>query len=473
MSLSVEKKLSAASSVTLVDESPSNDKGEMCGSKYEIDDSCLRAYLDRVRSTTGVVASPHHEPDHAGIFRALEKRIISINEETCSPGEENSFFVCDLNELVTLYKNWRKELPRVTPHYAVKCNPNPKLLYYLAQMGVNFDCASKMEIAQILALGIHPDRIVYANPCKMSSYIRFAEKQGVLYTTFDNVEELHKIKKFHPSARLLLRITTDDSTAQCQLSTKYGAALSSVPELLQTCQDLQLNLVGVSFHVGSGASDFSSLYYAIRDARWVFDLAESSFTLPALTLLDVGGGFQLHSFKESSQVLRDGLEKFFPEGCGVRIIAEPGRYFAESTLTLATHVIAKRKVNDDEAMLYINDGVYGNLNCILFDHQNPTPRVLHHSDKFHYFDFDSSAPPHAVSKNHRYKVSIWGPTCDGLDCITKECYLNKDLVVGDWFYFPHLGAYTSSAATPFNGFDQIADTIYINEEEAQANIASL
>lgn len=99
-------------------------------------------------------------------------------------------------------------------------------------------------------------------------------------STFDNVEELHKIKKFHPESQLLLRIATDDSTAQCRLSTKYGCEMENVDVLLEAIKELGLNLAGVSFHVGSGASDFTSLYKAVRDARTVFDKAANEYGLP-------------------------------------------------------------------------------------------------------------------------------------------------------------------------------------------------
>lgn len=402
-----------------------------------------------------------HKQAHDEIFDALRKRIEAINEETCEPGDENSFFVCDIGEVQRLYNNWQKRLPRVQPFYAVKCNPDHRVLGKLASLGVNFDCASKTEIEKVLALGVSPNRIIYANPCKASSFIRYAAKNKVLKSTFDNVEELHKIKKYHPESQLLLRITTDDLTAQCRLSTKYGCELEKVDELLETVQKLGLNLVGVSFHVGSGASDLSSLYKAVRDARFVFDKAASKYGLPALQILDVGGGFQFDTFSQSSLVLSDAIDEFFPTESfeNLQIIAEPGRYFAATTFTLAVNVIAKRNLGEQEAMIYVNDGVYGNMNCILFDHQEPTPRTLYHNKQFHYYDFDSSSTKKAATLPH--KVSMWGPTCDGLDCITKEHYMKHDLVTGDWIYFPNLGAYTSSAATPFNGFEQTVDTIYI------------
>lgn len=392
------------------------------------------------------------------IAEALKQEISNINHETCEAGAEDSFFVCDLGKIERLVKIWKQNLPRIHPYYAVKCNPNPEVLKLLAQMGANFDCASKGEIEQVLSLGVDPSRIVYAHPCKVSSFLRFAEKNDINLTTFDNADELYKIKKFHPNCQLLLRIITDDESAQCRLSTKYGAPMSTVSNLLKLAQELELNIVGVSFHVGSGASDNDSLIKAVQDARDVFNQGRSmGFDMKTL---DVGGGFSFESFDQSSRALNYALEEYFPEEYGCNIIAEPGRYFVANAFTLATHVIARRggvfdSQGSNPTMIYINDGVYGNMNCILFDHQTPEAHVLTHRGEFYYGE---------MVQENKFNVSIWGPTCDGLDCISKDTYLSHNVVVGDWLYFPNLGAYTSAAASPFNGFKAVANTVYINSE---------
>ncbi|CAI1532070.1 hypothetical protein SEUBUCD646_0K00470 [Saccharomyces eubayanus] len=455
----------SSSTTTLVD--LPNNSTSIQRKQYPKDDKALNRLLVELKNNPDSNILPHDQ-SHSEIFQALKTRIGKINNETCDPGEENSFFICDLGEIKRLYYNWVKELPRIKPFYAVKCNPNPEVLSLLAELGANFDCASKVEIDRALSINISPDRIIYANPCKVASFIRYAASRNVMKSTFDNVEELYKIKRFHPESQLLLRIATDDSTAQCRLSAKYGCEMDKVDSLLKCIKELGLNLAGVSFHVGSGASDFTSLYKAVRDARTVFEKAANKYNLPPLKILDIGGGFQFESFKESTAVLRLALDEFFPVGCGVDLIAEPGRYFVATAFTLATHIIAKRKLSEKEAMIYTNDGVYGNMNCILFDHQAPHPKTLYHDSKFYYDDFESTSadlePVNKTRATYPYKVSIWGPTCDGLDCIAKEYYMKHDVVVGDWFYFPNLGAYTSSAATQFNGFDQTADIVYINSE---------
>lgn len=64
----------------------------------------------------------------------------------------------------------------------------------LALLGASFDCASKAEIQLALSQGATPERIVYANPCKALPELRFAKEAGVRMMTFDNAEELHKLK---------------------------------------------------------------------------------------------------------------------------------------------------------------------------------------------------------------------------------------------------------------------------------------
>ena len=109
---------------------------------------------------------------------------------------------------------------------------------------------------------------------------------------------------------------------------------------------------------------------------------------------------------------------------------------------------------------YLSDGVYGSFNCILYDHQNPVPKLLSHDGRFHY-----NTPEHynEPTAKLQYKCSIWGPTCDGLDCIAPSFQLPVVLEVGDWLYFEDMGAYTICAATRFNGF-RASEVFYVSSE---------
>ncbi|RLV93111.1 Ornithine decarboxylase [Spathaspora sp. JA1] len=397
-------------------------------------------------------------PGSAVIGQALIDHISQIDHDLCDAGDEDSFFVCDLAEVVKSVRQWRESLPQVHPFYAVKCNGNVEVLKLLKSLDVNFDCASKTEIDTILNLGVDSGRIVYANPCKTNSFIRHAKQTNIGLTTVDNVGELYKLQKYHPECGILIRIITDDETAQCRLSSKFGCSLTvAITELLPLAKELGLDVRGVAFHVGSGAKDFTSIYKAVRDSRAVFDAArELGF---CMNVLDIGGGFERESFEQSSTMVNLSLSEFFPQEFvdqyKIKFMAEPGRFMVANSFTLATHIIAKREIKNSPAMIYINDGVYGNMNCILFDHQHPTPQVLTYKNKCYY----------NTASRETYEVSIWGPTCDGLDCVSNSSKLSHDVDVGDWLYFTNLGAYTSAATTSFNGFKGNAHVIYVASEE--------
>ena len=319
----------------------------------------------------------------------------------------------------------------------------------LAATGTGFDCASKAEIDLVLSLGIDPNRIIYAQPCKTKSYLRHARKVGVKQMTFDNSDELLKIKTCFPEADLVLRIITDDSASLCRLSAKYGASLEDAEELLHMAENLKLNVVGVSFHVGSGSSDPSSFHKSVKDARYVFNrAADFGYNM---SLLDIGGGFVDETFELFAGSINEAIDEYFPGD--VRIIGEPGRYYASNAFTLATNVIARREVmsNTDcvrAYMLYLNDGVYGNFSNIIFDHQRPVPQVLHTGS----------------TSEKMTEYSIWGPTCDGIDIINAQHFLPGVIDVGDWLFFDNMGAYTKCSATRFNGFTDSHEVIYISSE---------
>lgn len=227
------------------------------------------------------------------------------------------------------------------PSLAVKCNPDPYVLRLLAALGTGFDCASNNEISRVLEIGdVESSRIIFANPCKAVSFIRNAAKAGVDMMTFDNADELYKIARTHPRAKLVVRILTDDSKSLCRLGLKFGAPLVTVPGLLAKARELKLDVIGVSFHVGSGCFDSSAFADAIMRARSAFDMGkEAGYNF---TLLDVGGGFEDATFETNASVLWSSIERFFPDRRSLRIIAEPGRFYVSKAFNLATNVIARR-----------------------------------------------------------------------------------------------------------------------------------
>ena len=363
---------------------------------------------------------------------------------------EEPFYVADLGEIERQYTQFKTLLPRVRPFYAVKCNPDPAVMLVLANCGAGFDCASKAEIRLALSVGAPSSDIIYANPCKQRNHIKYAATRGVDRMTFDNEDELYKIKSVNPDAQLILRILTDDSKSRCRFGVKFGASIQIVPRLLQVARDLHLNIIGVSFHVGSGCFDAQAFVDAVNLARKTFDIAESfGFNFK---LLDIGGGFPGNKpeglqFSEIARAVGPVIDELFDDS--VKVIAEPGRYFVSTAYTLAVNVTSRRVVGRDTTitdngnndhpsfMYYVNDGMYGAFNCITFDHQTPKPTPLFRNGEFYRGNNDDI---------QEFSSSIWGPTCDSIDLIAKDIMLPQ-LHIGDWMVFKNMGAYTLASSS--------------------------
>lgn len=168
---------------------------------------------------------------------------------------------------------------------------------------------------------------------------------------------------------------------------------------------------------------------AVRHARLAFDQGRDlGFDM---SILDIGGGFQDTNFEPMASSLRRALENEFPED--IHIIAEPGRFYARSFYTLACKVISRRKnISTDGSsridMLYQNDGIYGCFMNRLIEEEEFKPTLVS-------TERDRGNP--RTAGKHSY--SIWGPTCDSVDCVADQATMDCEVRVGDWLKYSNMG----------------------------------
>mmetsp|Transcript_40292 Transcript_40292/g.115775 ORF Transcript_40292/g.115775 Transcript_40292/m.115775 type:complete len:687 (-) Transcript_40292:40-2100(-) len=115
----------------------------------------------------------------------------------------------------------------------------------------------------------------------------------------------------------------------------------------------------------------------------------------------------------------------------------------------------------DDYAYYINDGVYGAFNNIMFDHAHVRPRVLNMTDSapgvktekgFKRLDSGSEeSSDGSEPRRELFASTVFGPTCDSIDVVARSVLLPR-LKVGDFLYMNNMGAYTMAAASAFNGF---------------------
>lgn len=336
---------------------------------------------------------------------------------------------------------FRQTLPRVEPFYAVKANPHPDVLKTFAVAGAGFDAASVPEIEAALAAGAKPSQIIYANTIKPASAIEAAMERGVDLMTFDSEYELDKIAEHAPGARVLARIKVPNVGSVVELSLKFGAEPADAMDLLIKAHQLGLRPAGVSFHVGSQCTHVGNYIEALELAAIL--VRDAKLKQIPIEILDIGGGFPIPHFDSEEdpfdrmgRAIREEIDRLFESN--LRIIAEPGRFLVGPSATLVMRVVGKA-IRENKHWYYLDDGVYGALSGMIFDHA-----------KYQF----------KVTRGGRTQLStLAGPTCDSLDIIARGEQL-PELEIGDLVYVENIGAYSIASATSFNGLP-IAPTVIV------------
>lgn len=333
------------------------------------------------------------------------------------------------------YRRFRKCLPDVAPYYAVKANPHPSVIKTFVKLGACFDVASAAEMALVLRLGASPSKIIFANTVKSEEDIIYARKRGVKLMTFDNEPELYKLAKHYPGVSVLVRIKVANRGSMIELSLKFGADAEQAFFLLRKARALGLVPVGVSFHVGSQATNVENYLQALEISAGIFKEAKEKGL--SLRIMDIGGGFPIQhfdneigiNFERMASQIRQQKKALFDKN--IKFIAEPGRFLVGPAGILVTQVIG-RTFRNNKNYYYLNDGIYGDFSGIVFDHCRYEFKTLRRGQKF--------------------LSALAGPTCDSFDTLS----LNEEipeLYVGDVVYVKNIGAYSSASATSsFNGF---------------------
>ncbi len=333
------------------------------------------------------------------------------------------------------FQRFRKCLPEVMPYYAIKANPNPKIIRTFIKLGAGFDVASGWEMKHVLSLGASPARIVFANTIKSAEDIISARRRRVRMMTFDNEPELYKISEHYPGAHVLFRIKVGNEGSVVNLSLKFGADPEDAHLMLRKARSLGLVPAGLSFHVGSQSKNVENYLQALEISAHIFNEAEEH-DVP-LKIMDIGGGFPIQHFDNEIGVnfermalqIRKQIRQLFDKK--VQFIAEPGRLLVGPAGILVTQVIG-RTFRNNKNYYYLNDGIYGDFSGMVFDHCK--------------YEFKT------LRRGQTFLSALAGPTCDSFDTLSLDVEI-PELYVNDVVYVKNIGAYSSaSAVANFNGF---------------------
>jgi ornithine decarboxylase len=359
--------------------------------------------------------------------------------------------VIDHDAIRRNYASFRRRLPKVQAYYAVKANPAPEIVRTLYKAGASFDVASLPEFLLVYENIRHLpakerqdfiwDKIIYANPIKPRETLQELDQYKPLLT-YDNIDELRKIKRYAPHAGLVLRLRVPNTGSMVELSSKFGCDAGEAVDLILEAFRIGLVVEGISFHVGSQCTNFENFVQALNLSAAV--MQEAASRGHEIKILDIGGGFpvayDLHvkPLAELASTVNAEIKRLFARD--IEILAEPGRFLVATAATAIARVIG-RAVRDGKPCYYIDDSVYHTFSGIIFDH------CQYHLKSFR--------------RGEGEVCTVFGQTCDGMDTISQSEVLPK-LEIGDLLYSEDIGAYSNASATWFNGFAP-AKVVHVNQ----------
>jgi ornithine decarboxylase len=254
--------------------------------------------------------------------------------------------------------------------------------------------------------------------------------------TFDSKIEGIKITEEQPGTKPILRIFVDDKGgARIPLNSKFGFHLKDAHELCD--REPRFMTYGLAFHVGSDCTSLAAYKSAMETVKGFVEAFKHSPAAFTPELLDIGGGFS--GSTANDDFFQNELAPYIREEVKSlpfkRVIAEPGRFFAEESCTLHVPVIGKKKLPNGKRCITVNESVYGLFSGVLFDGFKPEFKCI-------------TRKPWASCE----QFTIFGRTCDSADKIAEDVWLPNDIDDSDILEIKNIGAYSWVTASKFNGF---------------------
>jgi diaminopimelate decarboxylase len=356
---------------------------------------------------------------------------------------ETPFYFYDLDVLRKTLETIKKETVGTgfVAHYALKANPNPRILKLIASYGFGADCVSWNEVAAALDAGFPASGVVFAGVGKSDREIENALLADIFCFNCESIPEMEVINeiaaRLNKVARIALRINPYiDAHTHKYITTgieesKFGINIESLDEVVNRLQELRrLKLIGVHFHVGSQItrmSVFKSLCARINELQEWF----SSRNLE-LSVINVGGGLGIDyenpshnpEFPEYIALLNEFI-KLRP---GQSLHLEPGRSVVGQCGSLITRVLYVKK-GTNTLFAIVDAGMTDLIRPALYQAKHKIENL--------------------TSDGGSMKYDVVGPICESSDTFAKQIELPVSQR-GDLFAIRSAGAYGEAMVSRYN-----------------------
>ena len=347
------------------------------------------------------------------------------------------YLLMDLESVSAAYLRLQAALPGFGIHYAMKCNPDPRILSALGALGCRFEIASAPELDQLVGLGFAAKDVLYSNPVKPLRHIERAQSAGLRRFAVDSLAEVEKIASVAPGAAVYARLAVADGSSEVASEGKFGVDGDTAAALLLEARALGLQAYGLTFHVGSQMLDPAPWERAIAQSCALMQrLAKQGLKLQ---MLDIGGGFPADYATPAppiecfGQRIMAALADHLPYA--VELVAEPGRALVAGAGVIVSEVIGVA-TRAGRTWVHLDVGAF-----------NGMMESLETQNQLRYPVEDSRRA------RRRQPVHLTGPSCDSQDTLLYDVPLSVGISDRDTVFIGSAGAYTTSYASTFNGFD--------------------
>ncbi len=408
----------------------------------------------------------HTPPIHAAMdqFAVAGDQLLVGGIPLCRLAEQvgqTPFYAYDRGLLRSRVAELRAALPgNVELHYAMKANPMPAVVDFMAGLVDGIDVASGGELKTALDAGANPQKISFAGPGKRQAELRQAVAAGVLINveSFREVDILDGIsRELQLPARVAVRVNPDFELKGSGMKMgggpkQFGVDAEQVPELLGLIDDRKLSFEG--FHLFAGSQNLK--------AESICEAQQKSFEL-ALNLsrhapspvrfLNLGGGFGIPYFPGERRLdlspIGDNLRQLaaragqvFPHAA---LVIELGRYLVgEAGLYVAR--IVDRKVSRGQTFLVVDGGLNHHLSA-----SGNFGQVIRKNYPL--------AIGNRMHSDNTETASVVGPLCTPLDILAERMNLAV-AAPGDLAVVFQSGAYGASASPQrFLGHPEVVEVL--------------
>ena len=336
--------------------------------------------------------------------------------------------------------------PGLKLHYAMKANPMPALVQFMAGLVDGVDVASAGELKVALDAGVNPAEMSFAGPGKRDPELRQSVAAGVLVNV-ESERELHVLaavaRETGLPARVALRVNPDFELKGSGMKMgggpkQFGVDVDLVPGLLATIARLGLAFEGFHLFAGSQNLRADSICEA-QQKSYELALRLASAAPAPVRFLNLGGGFGIPYFPGERPLVTAPISANLAAICEraradlpqAAIVIELGRYLVGEAGIYVTRVV-DRKISRGKVFLVTDGGLNHHLSA-----SGNFGQVVRKNYPVTIGNRAASA--------EREVATVVGPLCTPLDLLAD----NMDLPVaevGDLVVVFQSGAYGASAS---------------------------